>query len=44
MQKQPPEVLYKKAVVEKIAILTENTSVGVPFSFEILRNLSEQLL
>ena len=31
IQKQPPEVFYKKAVVKKLAIFTENTSVGVPF-------------
>ena len=31
MQKQPPEVIYKKTVVKKLAIFTKKTSVGVPY-------------
>ena len=38
MQKQPPEVLYKKAVVEKIAILTEKHLCWSPF---FIRNIAK---
>ena len=34
MQKQAPEVLYKKAVAKKLAVFTENTSIGVHFNLE----------
>ena len=53
IQKQPPEVFYKKAVVKKLAIFTEKHLCWSPFLIQniakslraaILKNICERLL